>query len=97
MRVLERVKYFWTNTLGVDCPDEPEITDSELKESLEKSVKEIEEKFTSRTVSNKTGKGGKGKGSIEKVEVKVNEAIEKASEKAEQDNSKETAEREIGE
>lgn len=85
MKLKERISHFWNNTLGVDCPDEINILDSErpedkeLKESLAR-VDNLEKKFKASS----SGKSGKGSGTkvVEKVETDTSKAIEKAEQKA---------------
>ena len=86
MKLKERISHFWNDTLGVDCPDEVNILDSErpedkeLRESLER-IDNLEKKYEASITS--SAKGGKGSSTkvVEKVETNTSKAIKKAEEK----------------
>ncbi len=80
MSILEKLRYFWDETLGVDCPDEIDIETSadpnyqELKASLDR-VDEMEK--TLYNTSN--NKGGKGNTNAVVEKVVINHEIAKES------------------
>lgn len=88
MSLRERISHFWNDTLGVDCPEEIDISasnnpdDKELQESLSR-VDEIEKKYkVALATSNKGGKSNSGKNIVEQVEVNSSKAIKQAEQKA---------------
>lgn len=94
MKLKERLSRFWNDTLGVDCPDEVNILESnkpedeELKKSLAR-VENLEKKYKVST----SGKNSNGK-LVEKVETDTSKAVEKAEQKvAEQKSTDEREER----
>lgn len=80
MSILERLSYFWNETLGVDCPDEIDIKTStdpnyqELKESLQR-VDEME----SALYTTSGNKGGKGNSNPVVEKVVINHEIAQES------------------
>ncbi len=85
MKVKERISHFWNETLGIDCPEEINILDSQrpedqdLKESLAR-VDDLEKKY--KASSTGSSKGGKGQVIVEKIEVDSTKATKQAEQKA---------------
>ena len=88
MKLKEKISHFWNVTLGVDCPDEVDILDSNNLENAEliESMKRVNNLESKYKVSN-SAKGGKGSNSsrdnkiVEKVKVDSTTANKIAEEK----------------
>lgn len=91
MNLKERLSHFWNDTLGVDCPEQENIEESqnpELKASLER-VDNLEKKYyQASSTSNKGGKGNSGKSIVEQVKVDSAKAMKQAKQVAESKGQK---------
>ena len=97
MKITERINRFWNNTLGVDCPDEPDILtsenpeDKELKASLAR-VANLEKSY--RMANTSSTKGGKGSSTqiVEKVEINSSKVVKQEGQKAVEQKVKDSRE-----
>ncbi len=97
MSLKEKLSHFWNETLGVDCPEEIDISDSqnpEIKESLAR-VGNLEKKYQASSTSNKGGKGNSGKGIVKQVEVNSVKAMKQAKQKVAESKGKTGEEKQI--
>lgn len=101
MKLKERIKHFWNVTLGVDCPEEKNILDSqrpedeELKESLARII-DFEKKYKAFSASSsKGGKGNSGKSIVEPIKIDDFKAMKEAKQKAAESKGKNVEENQI--